>query len=80
MSFALYWGFALVPLLDNMFAGTLLDCFLDLVFAIIQIVLFLFYWEATEGQRQAEADLSIHGDLSGHGETLQLNEGSRSMS
>ncbi len=80
MSFALYLGFALVPLLDNMFAGTLLDCFLDLVFAIIQIVLFLFYWEATEGQRQAEADLSIHGDLSGHGETLQLNEGSRSMS
>jgi len=34
------------PLLGVMATGVALDCVLDVTFAIIQIVLFLYYWQA----------------------------------
>ncbi len=40
--------------LDIMPVEVVLDCILDIAFAVIQIVLFLFYWEATQDQRHAE--------------------------
>ena len=51
------------PALNTMATDVVADCVLDLAYAIIQIVIFLYYWQATEppgvepapGPSQAEA-------------------------
>ena len=39
---------AFLPELDTMAANVALDCFFDILYSVIQIVMFLYYWEATE--------------------------------
>ncbi|QDV84095.1 hypothetical protein TBK1r_30400 [Stieleria magnilauensis] len=46
LSVAIYLPVDFYPQLDTMATSVVLDCFLDIVYAIIQIVMFLFYWEA----------------------------------
>lgn len=55
LAFLVYLPLALVPQLDSMATAVFIDCFLDIIYAMLQIVLFLYYWEATEDERrQAE--------------------------
>ena len=50
LSFAIYLPFDLYPQLDTMATSVVMDCFLDIVYAIVQIVMFLFYWEAVANE------------------------------
>nr|WP_143547731.1 hypothetical protein [Rhodopirellula sp. SM50] len=50
LSFAIYLPVDLYPQLDTMATSVVMDCFLDIVYAIIQIVMFLFYWEAVANE------------------------------
>jgi uncharacterized membrane protein len=51
LTFVVYFPVGLFPALDSMATGVALDCLLDVAFAVIQIVLFLYYWEAVEIER-----------------------------
>jgi hypothetical protein len=42
--------------LDTMATGVVLDCALDVLRAIIQIVLFLYYWQAVERKAATAED------------------------
>ncbi|WP_145385536.1 hypothetical protein [Stieleria neptunia] len=50
LSFAIYFPVDLYPQLDTMATSVVMDCILDIVYAIIQIVMFLFYWEAVANE------------------------------
>jgi uncharacterized membrane protein len=44
--FLMYLPFNYFPELDTMATGVVMDCVLDVVFAIPQITMFLYYWQA----------------------------------
>ena len=50
-SFLIYLPVGFLPQLDTMATGVVLDCLLDVAYAIIQIVMFLYYWEAVSNER-----------------------------
>lgn len=54
LTFAIYLPQDLIGSLNIMPVDIVLDCFLDIAFAIIQIVIFLFYWEAIHAKQQVE--------------------------
>ena len=45
LSFLIWLPLGFIPALDTMAINVVLDCVSDVVFAVIQIVLFLYYWE-----------------------------------
>ena len=47
LSFLIYLPLEFFPELDTMAVNVVLDCVMDVVFTVIQIVMFLYYWEAT---------------------------------
>jgi len=49
LSFFIYLPTGFVLALDNMWVGTFLDCFVDISFLVIQITMFLYYWELAVG-------------------------------
>ncbi|HUY87740.1 MAG TPA: hypothetical protein VMV10_03305 [Pirellulales bacterium] len=53
-SAALYLPLAFFESLDVMPVELALDCIGDVAFAVLQIALFLYYWEATENERSTE--------------------------
>ena len=52
---AVYVPVGLFDVLDCAPVGIILDCLVDIPYAVIQIVMFLFYWDAVQ-KRQREAD------------------------
>jgi hypothetical protein len=48
ITFLIYVPLDRFPELDTMATGVALDCALDIAFAPIQIVMFLYYWHAVE--------------------------------
>lgn len=50
---------------DTMPIEIALDCFLDVAYAVIQIVMFLFYWEATRGGREAKPGDTLQDGAAG---------------
>ena len=61
LQFAIYLPLGFVASLNTMPVEVVLDCILGIAYAIIQIVIFLFYWEATQGQRDAEPGAAPNG-------------------
>ena len=53
-SIVIYLPLGFVESLDVMPVEVILDCILDIAYAVIQIVIFLFYWEATQTHHDAE--------------------------
>lgn len=49
-SFLIFLPLEVLSKLDTVAVNVVLDCVLDVAFAVIQIVLFLYYWEATRGK------------------------------
>ena len=70
-SFLVYLPIALMPQWDSMWTGVALDCVLDVAFAIIQIVMFLYYWDAASNEwlrtQQAIVPDSPGGDVAVRG-------------
>lgn len=54
LSVALYLPLDFIEPLNTMTVEVMLDCILDIVYAVIQIVMFLFYWEAVQDEKRAE--------------------------
>jgi hypothetical protein len=54
----------LLPQFDTMAIAVVLDCFLDVAYAVIQIVMFLYYWEAVsrEGLPAEPSRFSVSGE------------------
>lgn len=50
-SIVLYLPLALVSFLDNFAVNLFLDCLASVLYVVIEIVLFLYYWEAVEQER-----------------------------
>lgn len=46
MSILVYVPVGFFPAADTMVVNVLLDCCLDVAYSVIQIVMFLYYWEA----------------------------------
>jgi hypothetical protein len=44
----IYLPLILVPAIDTMVINVAIDCVLDVTYAVIQIVMFLYYWQATQ--------------------------------
>ena len=65
LSFAIYIPIGFFPAFDNMLVSTLIDSLLDVVFAVIQIVMFLFYWEAINDQSLVESAHGLYGENAG---------------
>jgi len=61
-SLALNLPAALIEPLNIMPVQVLLDCVSDIIYAIIQIFIFLFYWEATSDERRTTSDAPPSGD------------------
>lgn len=61
VSFFVYLPVGLLPQLDTMATAVVLDCFLDVAFAIIQIVMFLYYWEAAKNEGLRTEPLAFSG-------------------
>ena len=61
ISFLLYLLLGFFESLNTMAVDVLLDCILDIGYAVLQIVIFLFYWEAKQEQRTAEPSAGAHG-------------------
>jgi fumarate reductase subunit D len=54
LSFAIYLPLGFIESLNIMPVEVVLDCILDIAYAVLQIVLFLFYWESTQDQRRVD--------------------------
>jgi hypothetical protein len=46
-----YSAYESFPNLNNMAAGVALDCVIDVAHSLIQIIMFLYYWQAVERER-----------------------------
>lgn len=64
-SFLIYLPVGLLPQVDTMATWVILDCLLDVAFAMIQIVMFLYYWEATTKERLLTPPSTFPGTLRG---------------
>ena len=51
VSLVLYAPLALVSFLDNFVLNLFLDCLTSVLYVLLEIVLFLYYWEAVEKER-----------------------------
>lgn len=63
LSLAVYLPLAFFESLDITLVNVFLDSILDIGFAVIQIVMFLFYWESVGGKAGSGISLSGKGDL-----------------
>jgi hypothetical protein len=61
LSITIYLPLALIESLNLMPIQVALRCILDIAYTVIQIVLFLFYWESTQDQRRAEQGAAPSG-------------------
>lgn len=61
LSTALNLPVAFFESLDSMPVQVALDCVGDVAFVVIQIVMFLYYWEATEDARRDEQAAALEG-------------------
>jgi hypothetical protein len=61
LSFAIYLPLGFIDSLNIMPVEVVLDCILDLAYAVIQIVIFLFYWESTQNLRRVEQGAPPNG-------------------
>ena len=75
LSVGLYLPLAFVESLDIAPVAVVLDCVLDVVYAVIQIVMFLFYWEATADQRRSEQSDSPPDESGEPFQNLPISEG-----
>lgn len=80
LSFAIYLPLGFVASLNIMPNEVVLDCILDIAYAIMQIVIFLFYWEATQDQRVAEPIAALNGGPATPVDNSKLTEGPPSVS
>lgn len=60
LSVAVYLPLAFVESLDIMPVAVVLDCGLDMDFALLQIVVFLFYWEAVQEENPVDDGATPH--------------------
>lgn len=56
LSILIYMPLGFFPELDTMATSVVLDCVLDVAFSVIQIVMFLYYWE-TAGEKRLELEI-----------------------
>jgi len=61
LSFAIYLPLGFFESLNIMPVKIVLDCILDIAYAVIQIVIFLFYWESIQNQKCAEPAAGAYG-------------------
>lgn len=54
ISFLIYLPLGFLPRFDTIATNVALDCILDVIYAVIQIVMFLYYWQAIQ-QEVAES-------------------------
>lgn len=80
LSIVIYLPLGFVASLNSMPVEVVLDCILDIAYAIIQIVIFLFYWEATQDQRDAEPSAAPNGGPAAPVDNSRLTEGPPSVS
>ena len=66
VSILIYLPVEFFPELDTMATNVVLDCVLDVAFAVIQIVMFLYYWERAGEKRPelATEELVLREDIS----------------
>jgi len=64
LSILIYLPLGFFPELDTMATNVFVECVLDVAFSVIQIVMFLYYWE-TAGEKRLE--LEIDESVSGKG-------------
>lgn len=64
LSFIIYLPLGFFESLDIMPVGITVDCILDVFFAVLLIVLFLFYWESIQQEANAEPATAADGVLS----------------
>ena len=57
-SILIYIPLGLSPEFDTIAINVALDCVVDVVVAVIQIMMFLYYWEATQQERATTASLA----------------------
>ena len=62
LSFIVYLPLGLIESLNTMPIEIVLDCILDIAYAVIQIVIFLFYWESTQANTHAEPSPSLYSE------------------
>jgi hypothetical protein len=80
LSFALNFSLGFFDSLNITPVEVVLDCALDITYAIIQIVMFLFYWEATSVQRLAGHGATPNGRQAATFGDFGLAEGPSSVS
>ena len=80
LGFAVYLPLDLIESLNIMPVEVALDCLLDVAYAFIQIVIFLFYWEATQDQRLAEQGGAPNDELAAQPGNSGFTEGPASVS
>lgn len=61
LSFVIYLPLGFSESLNTMPVEILLDCILDIAYAVIQIVIFLFYWESIQDRKRAEPATGAYG-------------------
>jgi hypothetical protein len=67
LSVVIYAPLGFVEQLDSLPVAIALDCVLSVAYAVIQIVFFLFYWEASRSRGFAEPLAAENGDPTGIG-------------
>ena len=61
LAFVIYLPLGFFEWLNIMPVEVALDCILDITYAILQVVIFLFYWEANQQQLNAEPTPLVEG-------------------
>jgi hypothetical protein len=61
LTLAIYAPLGFFESLNTMTVEVVLDCMLDLVYAALQIVIFLFYWESIQDEKAAEPATGANG-------------------
>jgi len=54
LSLAIYAPLGFIESLNTMIVEVILDCLLDIAYAVIHVVIFLFYWESIQEEKSAE--------------------------
>ena len=61
LSLAIYAPLGFIESLNTMTVEVVLDCLLDIAYAALQIVIFLFYWESIQEEKSAEPAADANG-------------------
>jgi hypothetical protein len=80
LSFTIYLPLGFIESLDITPVEVVLDCILDIAYAVIQIVIFLFYWESMQDQRHAEPSAAPNGGHTTPAGNSEVAEGLPSVS